>query len=40
MEQEEEDRARQELEEVLGGVSEGLNLSEVASARRLLDEIA
>ena len=40
MEQEENDRARQELEEVLGGVSEGLNLTEVASARRLLDEIA
>jgi hypothetical protein len=40
MEQEQKDRARQELEGVLCGVSEGMNLTEVASARRLLDEIA
>jgi class 3 adenylate cyclase len=33
-------RARQELESVLSGISEGLDMTEVASARQLLDSIA
>jgi tetratricopeptide (TPR) repeat protein len=40
IEQHQSDRARQELEAVLCGVIEGLDTTEVASARQLLDVIA